>query len=300
MAAIHYTSIINSFVSTEGNSALKINYVYYTVLVVYTDGTRHIVEGKLDQIRSYIPFLRTPQDEIQYLTACFQEKTQEVLKEIKSIRDAVDDIKNAEAANLNYILDTLYPIPNVNGMPSEDAVTALKEAGFEPILTNPRVASTNDGKIHSYKRNGKNFKCVDISFEYELPQVDGLSLEDALSIIEYAGFVPNINYVQSESENDGIILHSQRNAKNISELDLDVGIVADPRALQFLSAIEGKDRFSKILTCWKEAKLDGDAKFSDIQSDLESRADIERMYGPSKDPSKIENFIQELKQKLQP
>ena len=83
-------------------------------------------------------------------------------------------------------------------------------------------------------------------------------------------------------------------------LDLDVGIVADTRALQFLSAIEGKDRFSKILTCWKEAKLDGDAKFSDIQSDLESRADIERMYGPSKDPSKIENFIQELKQKLQP
>ena len=43
--AIKYVNVVNSFVSTEGSNGFMTNYVYYTLLVVNTDGTSQIVEG---------------------------------------------------------------------------------------------------------------------------------------------------------------------------------------------------------------------------------------------------------------
>ncbi len=68
MAAIKYTSIINSFVSTEGYAGVMTNYIYYSLLVVYMDGTASIVEGKASDIQRYLFYLRTPQDEIEKLS----------------------------------------------------------------------------------------------------------------------------------------------------------------------------------------------------------------------------------------
>ena len=65
--AIKYVNVINSFVSTEGSNGYMTNYVYYTLLVVNTDGTTQIVEGKLNQVSFLLPFVRTPVDEIREL-----------------------------------------------------------------------------------------------------------------------------------------------------------------------------------------------------------------------------------------
>lgn len=65
MAAIKYTSIINSFVSPEGSFGAITNYIYYSVLVVYSDGTKEIIEGKSKEIAPLLSFLRTPVDELQ-------------------------------------------------------------------------------------------------------------------------------------------------------------------------------------------------------------------------------------------
>lgn len=40
---IAYATILNSFVSTEGSNGFMTNYIYYSVLVTNTDGTREIV-----------------------------------------------------------------------------------------------------------------------------------------------------------------------------------------------------------------------------------------------------------------
>ncbi len=61
---IKYTSIINSFVSVEGVGAYT-NYVYYSVLIVFDDGTAKIVEGNSDTIAPLLVYLRTPVDEMK-------------------------------------------------------------------------------------------------------------------------------------------------------------------------------------------------------------------------------------------
>ena len=77
MADIKYASIINSFVSQEGFGGNYTNYIYYSVLVVYTDGSRTIIEGKNNEIQFLLPYLRTPVDELQQLNRVLEaiEKT---------------------------------------------------------------------------------------------------------------------------------------------------------------------------------------------------------------------------------
>ena len=61
--AIKYTQVLNSFVSTEGSNGIMTNYIYYSVLVVNTDGSSEIVEGKSHQISHLLRYVRTPVDE---------------------------------------------------------------------------------------------------------------------------------------------------------------------------------------------------------------------------------------------
>ena len=78
-ARIKYTSIINSFVSQEGSNGSYINYVYYSILVVYVDGTAEIVEGKKDTITPLLSFLRTPVDELQDIKQLFTSEVRTII-----------------------------------------------------------------------------------------------------------------------------------------------------------------------------------------------------------------------------
>ena len=297
MAPIKYTSIINSFVSTEGSAGFMTNYIYYSVLVVYVDGTADIIEGKTNEIKPLLRFLQTPQDAVEKLADQISNLTNTIrsFDRNKSTNQITDTIR----AEVDYLIDSIYPIPNIIGKTIDEATIALKESGFEPIIDNPRVKETRDGIIHSVKRNKNNFKVVNISCEYDLPDVEGLPMEEALTKLELAGFVPNINYIKSEKEKVGIVINCHRNSDHYTEADLDIGITTDSRLRDFMYGIKEMNKISKVLNLWKELGLEGEQEYREIEEDINRQYEIEKFYGPSRSPERIEKLIQKLETVLQ-
>ena len=118
--AIKYTQVLNSFVSTEGSGGIMTNYIYYSVLVVYTDGTSEIVEGSNKNIAHLLRYVRTPVDELMEL--------KETVKELrKDINDIVDQ-------KMKYVIDTLCMIPDIQDKNEVEALKLLTDAGLIPVL----------------------------------------------------------------------------------------------------------------------------------------------------------------------
>ena len=215
MALINYTSIINSFVSTEGAAGFMTNYIYYSVLVVYTDGTKEIVEGKKAQIAPLLVYLRTPVDELQ-----------DIKKYITSLPDDISNIKNKIDDNVNYVLDTICPIPDVRGMKEEEAIKQIEEYGLVPNISQSDIVSKNQGTVGFLQRNRFNFKHVDIGITHSIPAVDGLTKDVAIEVLEKAGFQYNINYIPSlEQEHDIVLEYSRINGMS-PVVELNVGVIS--------------------------------------------------------------------------
>lgn len=175
MANIDYTHILNAYVSTEGSNGFMTNYIYYSVLVVFDDGTCEIVEGKRDAISRLLRYLRTPQDSLRNIE--------------QSLVGLRNDINTIIDQKMQYVIESLYPIPDLKNAAQQDAVRLLQEAGFTPSFVHPYPPSTPpNGYVRSYQRSKTDFKKVELDIIHPLPDVKGLSLDDAVAILEKAGF----------------------------------------------------------------------------------------------------------------
>ena len=215
MALIKYTSILNSFVSQEGSYGTYTNYVYYSVLVVYTDGTAEIVEGKKDVIAPLLSFLRTPVDELQDI----KQLITNIPSDISNISQKIDE-------NMSYVLDTLYPIPDVRGMKEKEAFKILEEYHLVPNITSNDGISDNKGTISSLQRSRLNYKCVDVGITHDVPAVDGLTKDVAIEVLKKAGFQTSIEYIPSLEQEDDIVLDYARIDGIIPVVELKVGIIS--------------------------------------------------------------------------
>ena len=70
----------------------------------------------------------------------------------------------------------------------------------------------------------------------------------------------------------------------------------DRKLLKFFAAIEGTNRFANIAKEWEAQGLSGDPLYSGIEADIEKRAKVERLYGPTHDNGRISAFIDSLKE----
>ena len=215
MALIKYTSIINSFVSTEGSGGFMTNYIYYSVLVVYTDGTKDIVEGQKAQIAPLLMFLRTPIDELQ-----------DIKQLITSLPDDISNISNKIDENMNYALDTICPIPDVRGMKEGEAIKQIEEFGLVPNISQSDIVSNNQGTVSFLQRNRFNFKHVDIGITHSIPAVDGLTKDVAIEVLEKAGFLYNIKYIPSLEQEHDIVLEYSRTNDMSPVVELNVGVIS--------------------------------------------------------------------------
>lgn len=212
MAEIKYTSIINSFVSQEGSMGTYTNYVYYSILVVYSNGTKEIVEGKRSEIFPLLLYLRTPIDELQDI----KELMTTFPSEIGSIRKMIDD-------RINYVIDSLYPIPDVRGMKQEDAIRRLEEYGLIPNIIQSEESPDSKQDVSSLQRNKLNFKYVDIGTAPSIPAIDGLTKDIAVEILEKAGFQVEVKYVPSQDHEQDIVLGCCRSGNSEHLVELKVG-----------------------------------------------------------------------------
>ncbi len=249
MGIINYTSIINSFVSTEGYNGIMTNYVYYSILVVYLDGTKEIVEGRLDKVKPLLAFLKTPQDEIQrtnleldQLKMAMQKLSGELapLKgECHNISNTVNSIKDSYTRDLDYIIRSLFPIPVIDGLNEVDAIEAIRLSGLTPVLVNTYPPSTpQNGIVRGYKRNPENFREVFLEIIHVLPDIKGLPLTDAQKILDEEGFSYTIEEKAVESQSSGIVISCERPNDTSMNVVLTTSIcIPDLRAMDYSMAI---------------------------------------------------------------
>lgn len=245
MAAIRYTSIINAYVSTEGSNGIMTNYIYYSLLVTYENGSREIVEGKANHIAHLLSYLRTPEDELQELN-----------RTLHSLRAEMNEIADQK---MNYVVDTLFPIPDIQGMNELDAIARLQEAGLSPVLLNayPETAPRN-GIVRSYSRNKAVFKQVDLDIIHVLPDVEGRPEADARACLQAAGFHVQTSYIVRSDRENGIVLSCSRESETCLDVQMSVcvcipettGMTLD-EALAALHAIgfEAEVKKTPVLSC---------------------------------------------------
>lgn len=205
--AIKYVQVLNSFVSTEGSAGIMTNYIYYSLLVVNTDGSTEIVEGRSHQISWLLPYVRTPMDEIA-----------ELKETVRNLRRDINEIADQKA---KYLVDSLFPIPDILNKNEVEAIELLEKAGLEPVLLNRYPETTpKNGIVRVFARNAENFKKVDVKIIHDLPAVTGLRMEDALKQLTAAGFQAEIAYKTVFEEAAGTVLQCTRDDENTLNVSL--------------------------------------------------------------------------------
>ena len=209
MSDIKYTSIINAWVSTEGSNGMMTNYVYYSVLVVRKDGTRQIQEGKANEINWLLPYLRTPMDELD-----------EIRSTVKGLRQDMNEIVTEK---MNYVVDSLYPIPDIQDMNEIQAQNLLRQYGLIPV---PMVAYPEGtpaiGTVRSFRRCSENFKQVEVEIFHTLPEMKGRPESEALAELEQAGFkVETVHQVVTGYPN-GVVIGVFRSDEHKMNVTLNV------------------------------------------------------------------------------
>ena len=286
MAAIKYTSIINSFVSQEGDFGMYTNYIYYSLLVVYTDGTAEIVEGKNNDIRYLLSYLRTPIDELKEI----KQTISHLPSQLNTISEKIDE-------KLSYVIDSLYPIPDVRGMKEAEALKCIEEYNLVPNTIQNDGISHGEGTVYSLKRNAFNFKRVDVGITHGIPAVDGLTKDVAIEILEKVGFQVKAKYVPSQEQEKDIVLRYHRIDDTNPMVELEVGSSkpVDEKLIQFFESINSATRFQIIASQWNTSGLNENPLYADMDKKIKSKAETERMYGPNRNPQVIQNFIEELR-----
>ena len=297
MALIKYTSILNSFVSQEGSMGTYTNYIYYSVLVVYTDGRAEIVEGNKNTIAPLLAFLRTPIDELQDIKQTIRSLSTDISSDISS---DISIISQKIDYNMNYVLDSLYPIPDVRGMKQDEAIKRLEECGLIPNIVQSDGSPDDKQVISFLQRNRRNFKYIDIGTSQNVPAVDGLTKDVAVEVLEKAGFQVEVKYVPSQEHEKDIVLRYSRNDNSTLVVELEVGSLkpVDEKLIQFFESIDSSNRFQIIARQWNQFGLNENPLYADIDKKIKSKSEIERMYGPKRDPQVIKDFIEELRTQL--
>lgn len=207
--AIKYTQVLNSFVSTEGSNGIMTNYIYYSVLVVNTDGSSEIVEGKSHQISNLLRYVRTPVDELM-----------ELKETVKGLRQDINDVVDQK---MKYVVDSLFPIPDIQNKNEVEALNLLKNAGLIPVLENNYPEGTPpNGIVRMFSRNTDNFKKVNVKIIHDVPNIEKTNIDEALLKLKDAGFTADITHKVVSGVENGIVLRCSRADENKLLVGLEV------------------------------------------------------------------------------
>lgn len=211
MASIDYITVINSYVSQEGVNGIYTNYVYYSLLVTYTNGSKEIISVNSRDLNRYASYIRTNEDSLKLL-----EKSVQRLEE--NIASLIDE-------RVNYVVESMFHIPNVTGMNEIDAIALINEAGFVPVLINdiPEQYRKNS-IIKTYNRQKNNFKVIELTNIIETPNLSDMNESEAVPLLELLGFNVIVNHMNVVGVQDGKILEIKRKNENDLNIELDVSV----------------------------------------------------------------------------
>lgn len=207
MAQIKYTQFIGIRTAENGSNGFITNSTSYSMLVVYTNGVYEIVEGDAHAMRPFLPYLK-------------EDNTAQILQE--SLAELERKLEQMVDTRIERIFAVNHPIPAVAGMLEDEAIAKLKAAGFQVKLVNSYPPDMPKGIVKSCQREHENYLTVLLDVRHELPDVVGLPEDEAVALLERAGFRIVKAYQYPEGTPLGKVYSCKRESETSAEVTLDV------------------------------------------------------------------------------
>lgn len=128
-------------------------------------------------------------------------------------------VKDYHRENDNYLtvlLDVRHELPNVVGMPADEALLRLRNLGFRVKLVNGEPAR---GKVFACTRADDRRMDVSLDVRLEMPNVEGMSAERAIPLLKNLGF--RVQLVNGEPAR-GKVFACTRASERSLDVSLDV------------------------------------------------------------------------------
>lgn len=207
MALIKYTEFIGIRTAENGSNGFITNSTSYSMLIVYRDGSREIVEGNASAMRPFLPYLK-------------EDNTAQILQD--SLSQLENKLERMVDTRIERIFAVKYPIPDVKGMREDEAVAKLEAAGFQVKMANTYPDGIPLGRVYSYSRENENYLTVVLDVRHELPDVVGMMGTEAVAVLEKAGFTVKLMNGQPGEEPVGMVFACTRKEETSVVAYLDV------------------------------------------------------------------------------
>lgn len=115
------------------------------------------------------------------------------------------------AAGITLVVASERVIPNVVGMTVEEATSALHDVGAEDVLVSYQNSDEPAGTVLAVDpAEGAAFATSDqvtltVAQAFTVPDVRGMSLDEARAALEDAGLTAEVSYVGSDAEKDSVV-----------------------------------------------------------------------------------------------
>ena len=207
MAMIDYTQFIGIRAAENSIGTTTFNSTNYSMLIVYTNGAREIVEGSASEMRPFLPYLK-------------EDNTAQILRD--SLAKLEANLERMVDERIERIFRVSHPIPDVVGLQEEAAIARLKAAGFVVRLLHTYPEGIPQGIVRSCTRVNNDYLTVELDVRHDLPKVEGLPEEDAILLLERAGFTVRLTNTYPEGVRSGKVYACRRETETSMVVLLDV------------------------------------------------------------------------------
>ncbi len=246
--------------------------VQYTVLIRRDDGTAEVRDVALADLRQLIPWLRTPGTELAALREKVESLEKTVSRMSRQIIDAAHPMPEVERLPLLeakerlkkagfrtellhgepdgapagtvfgaarseedpmlVILDVRHPLPEVIGLPEEEALALVRDAGFSAKVEAALTATEQAGVVMSAQRPDPEGMDVILRVARRVPELKGKNLDVALHELETQAIpVAGIRY------------------RNVTDSPLNSVIDWRPSGESALVLVVASDKPNEVYTC---------------------------------------------------
>ncbi|MBR3333318.1 MAG: PASTA domain-containing protein [Clostridia bacterium] len=282
--SIAYAEIVGIRMAQEGSGGYTVNSTCYSVLLFGSNGSVDLIEGDANAIRPYLRYMRPHNDEVSLNR--FGEKLKKDLNEI------ID-------AKINKVYNAAFPLPDVKNMAYEEAKKMLEEFGFTVELKNPKKEKDAKGLVIECYRKDNTIRTAVVRLGYLIPDVSGLSPDDAIQVLEGAGFTVTVKTIRKEGYADKTVIgaeYADDGDRNLYLLQNDMSNSGGATSeTTFLYEIRNKASVSEIYDVWDSYDLG--IKYKNIDSYIKMKMDFEKKVGVPKNIEEIKNVIEGMLQK---
>ena len=282
---IKYAEIVGTRMAEEGSGGYTVNSTSYSVLVFTTSGTVELVEGSATEIRHLVPYMR-PHNDPERLESILSQFEDRLKKDIDQVIDA----------KIGKVIDTLYPLPEVKNKPYEEAKAILEKAGFVVELKKTTKASEDKSLVIQCTRKDKTMRTAVIHLGYAIPDVCGMSIDEATQTLQNAGFNVTVKNVLNQEYEDGAVIGAEYADDKDDDLVLYINDLSgfNPDSVEdtFLYEMQNKASMSEIYDLWDYYDLG--RRYKNIDSYIKMRKESETKSGVPKNLDQIKGIIAQM------